>query len=77
MYKIQQILKAWKTESKSTRPLQYHYSYSKGELTLCTSQPGWFIGAAGRLFNKYEGILKNEVPDFKSVKFIETEYYWI
>lgn len=75
MYKIQKILKKWKKESGVMRVIQY--TYKNGLLTIYTSQPGWLIGKKGELANKYIQIFKKEIPDFKDLTFIETEYYWV
>ena len=75
MYKIQKILKKWKKESGAMRVIQY--TYKNGLLTIYTSQPGWLIGKKGELANKYKQIFKKEIPDFKDLTFIETEYYWV
>ena len=71
---IQRILKQWKKESKSKVPMQYRYM--DGVLEIYTTQPGWYIGKAGILGNKYIDILKSEVHDFKELKLVETEYCW-
>lgn len=72
---IQDILKNWKEESESNRVVQYQYR--SGILTIYTSQPGYFIGKGGKLFDKYEKILKREDPNFKELKIEETAWYWV
>ena len=49
--KIQKIMKKWKEESGATRVIQF--KYRSGILTIYTSQPGWLIGKAGVLSDKY------------------------
>lgn len=73
--RIQKILKSWKNESGATRVIQFRYR--NGILEIFTSQPGWLIGKAGVLVDKYTEILKKELHDFKELKFIETGYYWV
>lgn len=73
--RIWEILKQWKKESKSTKVIQYRYR--DGILEIYTSQPGWLIGKAGVLVDKYREILKAEMYDFKELKFVETAYHWI
>ena len=73
--RIQKILKSWKNESGATRVIQF--KYRNGILEIFTSQPGWLIGKAGVLVDKYTEILKRELHDFKELKFIETSYYWV
>lgn len=77
MRKISDILKQWKYESKAEGILQFHYSYSTGILTLCTSYPGWFIGRAGILIDKYRNVLKSEINGFTEINFIETNSWYI
>lgn len=75
MYKIKNILKEWKKESGSTRVIQYRYR--NGMLTIYSSQPGWLIGKAGVLVDKYKKIFEKEIHDFKDLEFVETGYYWV
>jgi ribosomal protein S3 len=77
MEKIYEILKEWKTESKTNGVIQFNYSYRTGNLTIYTSYPGWFIGKAGCYFDKYTNMLKNQMSSFKSIKIIETNYYYV
>ena len=71
--RIQKIIKDWKRESGTTRMIQF--KYRGGILTIYTSQPGWLIGRAGVLVDKYFGIFEKEIYDFKELKFEETDYY--
>jgi ribosomal protein S3 len=77
MKQIYEILKEWKEESKAGGVIQFKYDYRTGELTIYTSYPGWLIGRAGCCVNKYSDILKEQIPSFKSLKIIETDYYFI
>lgn len=72
---IRKILKDWKEEAGATRVIQYRYR--NGLLTIFTSQPGWLIGKAGVLVDKYREILKKEIYDFEKLEFVETAYYWV
>lgn len=72
--KIQKIMRKWKEESGATRVIQF--KYSMGILTIYTSQPGWLIGKAGVLSNKYRELFESEFCDFKDMRFEETDYYW-
>ena len=71
---IQKVLKEWKQESGAKRVIQFRYR--DGILSIFTSEPGYMIGKAGCLVNKYEDILKNEFSDFTKVEFTETENCW-
>lgn len=68
-YFAQHILKEWKKEAKSTKPLQY--KYKDGVLTIYTSQPGYLIGKAGHLYNKYRERLLKNFPKLKEIKMEE------
>lgn len=73
--KIEAILTEWKKESKATRPI--HYWYSRGVLTICSSEVGLLIGKMGATVYKYQQILKERVNDFEEVKFQEVNRHWI
>lgn len=73
--KIMNILKRWKAEAGAKRVIQFRYS--KGVLTIYTSQPGFLIGKAGKLHEKYNNIFENELQGFKKIMFVETDYYWV
>lgn len=73
---IQKIMRQWKKESGSNRVCQFQLQ-SDGKLVLYTSQPGRFIGLHARLYDKYESILKNEIPKINSVDIVETNWYWV
>ena len=77
MYRIRTILKMWKAEAKADRPIQYHFSYVTGESIWCAPQPGLLIGLPGTLVYKYRDLLKNSVPEFKTVRFQEVERYYV
>lgn len=68
-YFARNILREWKKEAKSTKPLQY--KYKDGILEIYTSQPGYLIGKAGWLFNKYRERLLKEFPKLKEIKLHE------
>lgn len=72
--RIQKIIKKWKEESGASRVIQF--KYKNGELTIFTSQPGYLIGKAGVLADKYRDIMEHEFSNFKDLKFLETNYYW-
>lgn len=70
---IKQELENWKMEAGATRPIMYHVNHYKGEITICTSQPGWLIGAGGCLFDKYTKILGDKLLLKKlEIIFVET-----
>ena len=69
---ISNELKDWKAEAKVTSHIMYRYSICNEELTICTSQPGWLIGKAGCLINKYTEILSNKLGHVVTIKLVET-----
>lgn len=72
------ILAAWKAESHiSTKNRVIQYTYRGGVLTLYVSLPGYLIGPGGKLINKYRKLLSNSFSNFKEIKFVETEPYWV
>lgn len=74
-FKIEKILTEWKKESHAKRSI--HYWYTRGELTICSSEVGLLIGKNGYLVYKYEQILKDQLREFTKVKFQEVNYHWI
>ena len=72
--RIQKIIKEWKKESGATRMIQF--KYRDGILTIYSSQPGYLIGRAGIIVDKYRKVFEKELFDFKEIKFEETDYYW-
>ena len=73
--KIEEILIEWKRESNARRPI--HYWYSRGVLTICSSEVGKLIGTMGNLVFKYQQILRERLRDFEDVKFQEVNHHWI
>ena len=74
-YKIERLIRAWKTKSGCERPIQYWYS--QGILTICSSEVGKLVGPMGSLVEKYRGLLKEQHADFVDVRFQEVNYHYI
>lgn len=72
---ISRIIKKWKEESGVSGVIQFKYSHSTGVLTIYTAYIGYLIGKAGCHYDKYKGIFKTEIHDFKGIEFIETDFY--
>lgn len=68
-YSVEKVLKEWVDESRIPEPIQF--SYGKGELFIYTSRPGYLIGKAGTLYNKYKDKLMSEFDDLNSVHIVE------
>ena len=72
---LRRILKDWKLESRSQEVALWKYNHSKREITICTPQPGWFIGKGGVLYNKYIALLREKLCDDNlQIRFVETDY---
>ena len=72
---VRRILKDWKNESGSQEVALWKCNHSKSEITICTPQPGWFIGKSGLLYDKYLALLREKLYDDNiQIKFVETDY---
>lgn len=72
--RIQRIIKQWKKEAGLTCVVQW--TYIDGILTLYTGQPGFMIGKAGKLYDKYYSILRRNLYGLTELKFVETDWFW-
>lgn len=64
------FLEDWCAEAGLKEPVAYDYEYHKG-FTIYTNHPGYLIGKAGGLVNKYRDRLKEEFGKDNDIKFIE------
>ena len=71
---IQKIIKQWKKEAGASRVIQWTYQH--GILTIYTSEPGYLIGKAGILYNKYGDMLRMKLPNFIHFRIVETASLW-
>lgn len=67
--KEKNILESWCKEAGITNPIAYNFDYKK--LIIFTDRPGYFIGKAGNLCNKYKEILKNKYHKDIPIEFQE------
>lgn len=74
MFLLAQEMRNWKEEAKVTTPIMCRHSICGKEVIVCTSQPGWLIGKAGRLVNKYSEIISNILREPTTIKFVEVEH---
>jgi len=74
MFLLTQEMRNWKEEAKVTTPIMYRHNICGKEVIVCTSQPGWLIGKAGRLVNKYSEIISNILGEPTAIKFVEVGY---
>lgn len=68
---VQKILKEWRNESRN--PHLCLYKLDKDTLIIYTDRPGYMIGRAGQLVDKYrKKISEASFGTIKNVSFIET-----
>lgn len=73
---VENALREWKKESGVKGPIMYDYDETLKRVVIHTSRPGFFIGKAGQLVNKYELILKAIMDeDVEGVTFKEVNYW--
>lgn len=72
MYKFDKVISLWKMEARLNEPVMYDVNYDTKEILIYTTHPGWLIGKAGCLVNKYTEIMKEEWSIFNRFKFKET-----
>lgn len=68
-YALKTIILEWMKEAKTYKPVQF--SYKNNEVFIYTSQPGYLIGKAGVLFNKYKTKLTEAFDNCDYVHIIE------
>lgn len=64
-------LTAWCKEAGVKTPIGYYLDYTDGIYYIYTDKPGYLIGKAGCLVNKYQQLLQTKFSGVKSVKFVE------
>lgn len=68
---VQKILKEWRNESRN--PHLCLYKLDKDTLIIYTDRPGYMIGRAGQLVDKYrKKISEASFGTIKNVSFVET-----
>ena len=72
MYKFDKVISLWKMEACLSEPVMYDVNYDTREILIYTTRPGWLIGKAGCLVNKYTEVMKKEWPIFNGFRFKET-----
>lgn len=73
MFEISDILREWVKEGGENYIHNMSYTYKRGILTIYMPRPGYLVGLQGRLVEKYNHILKNNVKGFKKVEFVQTQ----
>lgn len=68
-YSVLVHLENWKKDSKSVQPLMY--TVRGKTVTVYTTQPGWYIGKAGCLIDKYIALFKQIFGDEVELKIVE------
>ena len=68
---VQKVLKEWRSESRT--PHLCLYKLDKDTLIIYTDRPGYMIGRAGQLVDKYrKKISEASFGTIKNVSFVET-----
>ena len=67
----QGLLKKWLDKIGHTNPVGYYYNYSKKEIELYTTRPGFLIGKHGVHIFEFKDMLKEEFGYEWTVKFVE------
>ena len=62
VYKFDKVISLWKMEAHLSEPVMYDVNYDTKEILIYTTRPGWLIGKAGCLVNKYTEVMKKEWP---------------
>lgn len=78
--RITDIIKEWKEEAGLKHKdivLTSPYPYLRETLTIYTSKPGYMIGKAGKLFDKYRTIISEQFPKIRDIKIVETDRWYI
>ena len=65
---ILKIVSDWKKEAGVKTPVLYKFDRKRNKMVLYTTRPGFMIGRAGVLYNKYEALLKNDIRGREYVK---------
>ena len=68
-YTTERIILEWKKEAGADKPVQF--SCKNNELFIYTSQPGYLIGKAGVLYNKYKVELTESFDNCDFVHIVE------
>lgn len=71
-YQIKKALEAWKKESGVKRPVLFNVR--ENVVNVYTSQPGYFIGKAGILFDKFASIIQEKCGESVVVQLHEVAY---
>ena len=68
---IKKSLVDWKEESHSTAPIMFRVH--NNTLYIYTSQPGYLIGKAGYLVNKYSAVIKEQTDDEFELEIVDVD----
>lgn len=67
----EEFLNSWCKEAGVDTPVGYYEDYANEEYIVYTDHPGYLIGRAGELVNKYTDIMKSQWRQLKRIKFVE------
>ena len=69
---IDDIIRAWCEESK-LEAIGYSYDYDTRTLYIYANRPGYLIGRAGNIIDKYQVQLKDSIANVNAIKFVEVD----
>lgn len=77
MSQLKTVITNWVDEAHVTSPVLYNMGHITKTLVIFTTQPGWMIGKAGGLLEKYHKIITEDVPFCRGihVKIVEAQEY--
>jgi ribosomal protein S3 len=70
-YKTKKIINEWCNESGIQEPVGYYKNPTTEEWEIYTTRPGFMIGRAGVIVDKYRELLNEEFYCDYNIKFIE------
>ena len=70
---IRTLIREWKAEAKVKERVGYKINYMERTITLATNRPGYLIGRAGMLIEKYENKMRENWSLFKKFYFIDLD----
>lgn len=70
---IRALIREWKVEAKVKERVGYKINYTECTITLTTNHPGYLIGRAGVLIEKYKNKMQENWPKFKNFYFVELD----
>jgi ribosomal protein S3 len=70
---IRILIREWKVEAKVKERVGYKINYVERTITLATNRPGYLVGRAGVLIEKYENKMRENWSQFKNFYFVDLD----